>query len=156
MGRQHLTGIVLPDGSRRPGVRVRQVKTGHEIPFRCTLSWPARWRTYRRINSPNLLTSFGKPFSPRGFYNPFRDWYNIAGVPPGRSPHGLRKRCGRRLAEAGTTAPRIMSVLGLRTLAFAEVATRAAARARIAAEGMGRIGNMTSNPAKNGRITTIF
>jgi hypothetical protein len=49
-----------------------------------------------------------------------------------------------------------MSVLGLRTLAFAEVSTRATTRARMAAEGMGRVANMTSNPAKNGRITTIF
>jgi hypothetical protein len=49
-----------------------------------------------------------------------------------------------------------MSVLGLRRPALAEVSSRAAARARMAAEGMGRIANMTSNPAKNGRITTIF
>jgi integrase len=147
MGRQHLTEIVLPDGSRRPGIRVRQVKTGHEIAIPLHAELAAELAQVPKDQLTYLLTSFGKPFSPRGFYNLFRDWCDDAGVPPGRSPHGLRKGCGRRLAEAGATAHQIMSVLGLRTLALAEVYTRAAAQARMAAEGMDRIANITSNPA---------
>lgn len=36
---------------------------------------------------------------------------------PQCSGHGLRKACARRLAEAGATAPEIMSITGHKTLA---------------------------------------
>jgi integrase len=85
-----------------------------------------------------LLTEFGKPFSPRGFYNLFADWAREAGLPPGRSPHGLRKAAGRRLAEAGATAQQIMSILGV-TLQTAEIYTRQAEQARMAVAGMARL-----------------
>ena len=38
-----------------------------------------------------LHTQFGEPFTETGFYNWFTDKARKAGVPKGRSPHGLRK-----------------------------------------------------------------
>jgi integrase len=87
-----------------------------------------------------LTTEAGAGFTAGGFYNAFSGWCAEAGLPPGRSPHGLRKACARRLAEAGATAHQICAVLGWRRLAQAEVYTRAADQARMAADAMARIG----------------
>jgi integrase len=145
MGRQHLTEILLPDGTRRPGIRVRQVKTGRELTIPLHAELAAELEHVPQDQLTFLLTSFGKPFSPRGFYNLFREWCDKAGIPPGRSPHGLRKGCGRRLAEAGASAHQIMSILGV-SLKVAEIYTRAAEQARLAVGGMDRIANTISNP----------
>jgi integrase len=45
-----------------------------------------------------------------------RKWCDEAYLPE-CSGHGLRKACARRLAEAGATAPEIMSITGHKTLA---------------------------------------
>jgi integrase len=134
MGRQHL---------RAEGIDVRQVKTGHRltIPVHPTLA--AELALARDGRLTFLATDAGPGFTPAGFYQRFREWCDAAKIPAGRSPHGLRKACGRRLAEAGCTAHQIMAVLGLRTLALAEVYTRAAEQTRLARDGMARI----SNPA---------
>jgi integrase len=130
MGRQHLRGNAI---------EVRQVKTGQwlEVPLHAALAAelaqvPAGQLTF-------LLTEAGVPFTPGGFYNRFDEWREAAGLPAGLSPHGLRKGCGRRLAEAGATAHQIMAVLGLRTLALAELYTRAADQKRLAVAGMAKI-----------------
>ncbi|WP_369413586.1 tyrosine-type recombinase/integrase [Caldovatus aquaticus] len=114
-GRQHLRGEAL---------EVRQVKTGRRltIPIHPALAaelahMPAGQMTF-------LLTKYGAPFSPTGFYNALREWCDAAGVPRGRSPHGLRKACGRRLAE---------------------VYTRAAEQTALARAGLARIGNAASS-----------
>ena len=79
-----------------------------------------------------LQTQFGEPFTETGFYNWFTDKARKAGVPKGRSPHGLRKACCRRLAEAGCSPHEIMSVSGHVTLKEVERYTRAANRAHLA------------------------
>jgi len=79
-----------------------------------------------------LHTQFGEPFTETGFYNWFTDKARKAGVPKGRSPHGLRKACCRRLAEAGCSPHEIMSVSGHETLKEVERYTKAANRARLA------------------------
>ncbi len=79
-----------------------------------------------------LQTQFGEPFTETGFYNWFTDKARKAGVPKGRSPHGLRKACCRRLAEAGCSPHEIMSVSGHETLKEVERHTKAANRARLA------------------------
>jgi integrase/recombinase XerD len=71
-----------------------------------------------------LVTQFGKPFSPAGFGNWFRDRCVEAGV-PGRA-HGLRKATATRLAEAGATPHEIQGLTGHRTLKEVEVYTRKA------------------------------
>lgn len=62
-----------------------------------------------------LQTEHGKQRSAEGFGNTMRKWCDEASLPQ-CSSHGLRKACARRLAEAGATAPEIMSVTGHKTL----------------------------------------
>lgn len=110
VGKQHRTGNTHT---------LRQKKTGAvvTIPILPELEAelvhvPAGQMTY--------LETGGRARSVGGFYNMFVFWAGQAGLPAGLSPHGLRKAQGRRLAEAGCSAPEIMSILGHRTLAEAQ------------------------------------
>jgi integrase len=62
------------------------------------------------------VTSFGKPYSPAGFGNWFRELCDEAGCPD-ISAHGLRKACARRLAELGCSAHEIAAITGHASLA---------------------------------------
>ena len=138
MGRQHIRDIVL-EGRRSAAIEVTQVKTSRRllVPIHPALAREIEHAPRNRLTF--LLTEKGQPFSPTGFYNLFSDWAREAGLPTGRSPHGLRKAAGRRLAEAGATAHQIMSILGL-TLQTAEIYTRQAEQGRMAVAGMERLG----------------
>jgi integrase len=63
-----------------------------------------------------LQTAHGKARTASGLGTRMREWCDAAGLPL-CSSHGLRKAICRRLAEAGATAPEIMSVSGHTTLA---------------------------------------
>jgi integrase/recombinase XerD len=80
-----------------------------------------------------LVTSQGKPFTPAGFGNWFRDRCNEAGLHH-CSAHGLRK--ATVLAERGATPHMIQSITGHRTLHEVENYTRAARQALLADEAM--------------------
>jgi integrase len=131
MGRQMLVGAAIA---------LRQVKTGHPLTLPIHPALAAELAHVAANRMLFLETEAGAAFTANGFYMRFRGWCEEAKIPPGLSPHGLRKAAGRRLAEAGATAHQIMAVLGLRTLALAEVYTRAADQARMAVDGMARIG----------------
>lgn len=79
-----------------------------------------------------LVTEFGKPFTPAGFGNWFRDQCNVAGLPQ-CSFHGLRKAAASRLAEIGCTAHEIAAITGHASLKEIERYTRTADRKRLAA-----------------------
>jgi integrase len=83
-----------------------------------------------------LQTHFGAGFTETGFYNWFTERTREAGIPKGHSPHGLRKACCRRLAEAGCSPHEVMSVSGHVTLREVERYTKAANRARLADSAM--------------------
>lgn len=139
MARQHLRQVEIDDRLVWV-IDVTQVKTNRRllIPVH-DLLWAELEAAPRGDLLPFLRTEYRRPFSPRGFYNLFTSWAVAAGLPPGRSPHGLRKAAGRRLAEAGATAHQIMSILGV-TLETAVTYTRAAEQLRMAVAGMARIG----------------
>jgi integrase len=124
MGRQHLRGNAI---------FVRQQKTGAEllIPLH-----PALRQVLEHTEGEHLtflVTQAGAPFaSETAFYNWFTQCAQKAGLPPRRSPHGLRKSAARRLAEAGCTAHQIAAVTGHKTLAEVERYTRAADQERLA------------------------
>jgi integrase len=127
MGRQHV---------RTGALSVRQQKTGRtlEIPIHPTLqaildATPTDHLTF-------LTTQAGKPFSPAGFTNWFRDRCNEAGLPLGTSAHGLRKAACRRLAEAGCSANLIAAVSGHKSLREVQRYTEAADQARMARSAM--------------------
>lgn len=59
-----------------------------------------------------IITEYGEPRSAKGFTGWISKAAKTAGLPPRRSPHGLRKAACRRLAEAGCSALEIMSITG--------------------------------------------
>jgi len=135
MGRQHVR-----DGA----MSVRQQKTGRslEIPVHPALqaileATPSNHLTF-------LTTQAGKPFSPAGFTNWFRDMCNEAGLPRGTSAHGLRKAACRRLAEAGCSANLIAAVSGHRSLREVQRYTEAVDQARMARSAMEKVTRTSS------------
>lgn len=135
MGRQHIRNGVLS---------IRQQKTGTlvEIPVHVELAkiieaTPAENLTF-------LVTEYGKPFSPAGFGNLFRDWCRSAGLLEHCSAHGLRKAASRRLAEAGCTAHEIMAITGHLTLKEVTRYTAAVDRKRLAVTAMQKTATRTS------------
>ena len=109
MGQGHIVGGRLV---------YRQKKTGAEIDIPLLPQLGAAIAAMPSLAKQTVLleTQFGEAFTDTGFYNWFTDKARKAGVPKGRSPHGLRKACCRRLAEAGCSAHEIMSVSGHQTL----------------------------------------
>lgn len=84
-----------------------------------------------------LVTEFGKPFTPNGFGNWFRDRCIEAGV-PGRA-HGLRKAAAARMAELGCTPHEIMSITGHVTIKEIERYTRGVRQKALAEAAMNRM-----------------
>ena len=89
-----------------------------------------------------LTTEYGRPFSPAGFGNRFREWCNQAGLPH-CSAHGLRKAAAARLAERGATAHEIMAITGHRSLEEVERYTRAARQGDLADAAMRKFKSRT-------------
>lgn len=136
MGRQHVSA---------GRISVRQQKTDARLKIRLH---PALQREIDAapVGMTFLLTQFGEPFTGPGFTNWFRDRARDAGL-TGRSPHGLRKAAGRRLAEAGCTPHQIAAILGHASLQMVEVYTKDANQVRLADEGMDKL------EARNGTST---
>lgn len=91
-----------------------------------------------------LLTQYGEPFTRAGFSQWLRERAELAGL-EGRTPHGLRKATGRRLAEAGCSEKEIAAFLGHGSPATAAVYTRDAEQGRMADSAMGKL-RRVSNP----------
>jgi integrase len=70
-----------------------QKKTGAEINIPLLPQLEAAIATMPSLSDRDffLETQFGEAFTETGFYNWFTDKARKAGVPKGRSPHGLRK-----------------------------------------------------------------
>lgn len=134
MGRQHVR-----DGE----IEVRQVKTRVRlvIPLHPDLAALIASETDRLTF---LVTEAGKPFTANGFYMRFKKWVEAAGLPAGRSPHGLRKAAARRLAESGCSVSMIASITGHRTLAEVQRYTVAADQVRMAREAVQHLGRPRS------------
>ena len=143
LGRQHIR-----DGA----IHVSQQKTGASlvIPVHSELALiidatPSDHLTF-------LVTRDGWPFSPAGFGNLFRDWCNGAGLPKRCSAHGQHKAACRRLAEAGCSAPEIMSISGHASLREVQRYCAAADQARMARAAMASV---TTAFTATGTRTTI-
>jgi integrase len=85
-----------------------------------------------------LVTHFGKPYTPPGFGNWFRELCDRADCPD-VSAHGLRKATARRLAEIGCSANQIASITGHASLSEVQRYTKAADRKRMAREAMAKL-----------------
>ncbi|MFN4927823.1 tyrosine-type recombinase/integrase [Bradyrhizobium sp.] len=95
-------------------ITLRQGKTGAalDVPILPMLAEALRRAALPADAPAFLLTKFGGPFTPESFSNQFSEWSKLAGIKEQASPHGLRKACARRLAEAGCSAPMIASITG--------------------------------------------
>lgn len=129
MGRQHLVGS--------DKIKVVQQKGGKLLVIRIHPDLK-REIDQHRGDLTFVITAYGAPFSEGGFTQWFVERAVMAGI-IGRTPHGLRKASGRRLAEAGCTAHQIMSILGHSSLAEAEKYTRSARQEKMADEAMDRL-----------------
>jgi integrase len=130
VGRQHL---------RNGALAVRLQKTGQalEIPVHPTLAMILE--ATPGDNMTFLVAGAGKPFSPAGFGNVFRQWCEEAGLPKRCSAHGLRKAACRRLAEAGASTHQIAAISGHRTLSEVARYTQAAQQKMLARAAMATI-----------------
>jgi integrase len=123
-------------------IRYRQAKNEHRNPI--DMDIPLHGDLAEAIAaSPSqhltfLVTVYGKPYSPNGFGNAFKDWCRQANLPH-CSAHGLRKALATRLAERGATAHEIMAITGHQSLEEVERYTRAARRSELADSAMRKL-----------------
>jgi integrase len=123
LGRQHVRDGVIE-------VRQQKTRVTLAIPLHPALAaileaTPSEHLTF-------LVTRDGKPFTPPGFTNWFREMCNLAGLSRGLSAHGLRKAACRRLAEAGCSPNVIAAISGHTSLREVQRYTAAADQARMA------------------------
>lgn len=129
MGRQHVRGEKIHVVQDKGGARLW-------IPLHATLK--AELDALPMDNLTFIMTAYGKPMSYAGFTQWFVECAEKAGL-TNRSPHGLRKAAGRRLAEAGCSTKEIMAVLGHKTMAEAARYTEAADQQRLADAAITRL-----------------
>jgi len=131
VGPQHIRDGILT---------IKQKKTGKDVSIPVHPKLAAALTLCSRDSLVYLLTSFGKPYSPAGFGNWFRDVTDQAGL-KGLTAHGLRKAIARRLAEAGCTPHEIMAITGHQNLKEVVLYTAAANRKQMAQSAMDRLGD---------------
>lgn len=88
-----------------------------------------------------VMTAWGKPFSPKALGVRMQHWTKAAGIPPGHTLHGLRKTLGKQLAQHRATTRELMDVLGHDNIAHAELYSREAEQALMAAAAMEKLKN---------------
>lgn len=116
-------------------IAVKQVKTNAELDLFMLPELTDAIRALPRDKPTFLTTDFGKPFTPAGFGNWFRDRCNEAGLPH-CTAHGLRKAAARRMAEGGMSGDVIKAVTGHTDLKQVSVYTAAANQAALAEKGL--------------------
>jgi site-specific recombinase XerD len=131
-----------PQHVRNGRLRYRQAKNEHRSPVDCDIplhsDLPEIIAATPSTHLTFLVTEQGRPFTPAGFGNKFRDWCNQANLPH-CSAHGLRKATAARLAERGATAHEIMAITGHQSLEEVERYTRAARKAQLADSAMAKL-----------------
>ena len=137
MGRQHVRDGMLM-------VRQQKTSTALGIPIHPVLA--AILNANPSDNLTFVTTANGKPFSPAGFGNLFRQWCDDAGLPKHCTPHGLRKAACRRLAEAGCSEHQIAAISGHASLSEVARYTRAANQAKMAKAAMATISRAFPGP----------
>jgi integrase len=130
MGRQHLRDGVI---------HITQQKTAAVLAIPVHPELAGIIEATPSSNLTFLVTRDGSSFSPAGFGNWFREKCNEAGLPKQCSAHGLRKAACRRLAEAGCSAPEIMSISGHSSLREVQRYCVAADQARMAKSAMASV-----------------
>ena len=119
-------------------IRVVQQKTKTKLVIPLHESLSHLLSMAERDEEAILTTTYGKPFTVKGFGKMISDAIREAGLPRRCVAHGLRKAAARRLAEAGCSTSEIMAITGHKTLAEVERYTRAAEQERLARRAIKR------------------
>lgn len=142
LGPEHIYVDRLPDGATQKRFKYRLKKNEFRSPSNMDIpvfpeleaiidATPSNHQTF-------IVTHWGKPFSPKGFSNKFKQWCREANLPH-CSTHGLRHAAAARLAEAGATEFEIMAITGLKSLADVERYTKQASMKKLATSGMSKL-----------------
>lgn len=116
-GLRRSDAVLLGPGNVKDGlITITAQKTGAEL----NIPVHPKLRPFLSIRNDGKLvnlttfisTVHGKPRSEKAFTNWIKEAATEAGLPPSRSPHGLRRAACRALAEAGCTVWEIMSITG--------------------------------------------
>lgn len=133
IGRQHVKNGVLSIRTQKTGVVV-------EIPI-----FPELRASIDATQTGDLafvVGERGRPFqSPIAFARRFRTWCNEAGIPLECSAHGVRKAGATIAANKGASARQLMAMFGWSRISMAEQYTKAADKARLAAQTAELIAN---------------
>jgi integrase len=136
VGRQHIRDGILT---------IKQRKTGAEVNIPVHPELAAAISACPNEHLTFLTTTRGAPVSEREFNRWFRTAVLAAGLPASCVPHGLRKGCARRLAEAGASTLQIAAITGHLTLKEIERYTAAFDRRLAAKDGMAKmVGHMSA------------
>jgi integrase/recombinase XerD len=135
-GRREDAARLGPQHARNARVKFRQAKNEHRSPIDIDIPLHPELEasiaaTPSSGHMTYLITEFGRPFTPAGFGNWFRDQCDQANLHH-CSAHGLRKATAAALAEAGATAHEIAAVTGHMSLEEVERYTRAANKSKLA------------------------
>jgi integrase len=90
-------------------------------------------------NMTFLMSERGGPYHPSAFTHWLKDRCREAGLPRRAGPHGLRKACARRMAEAGCSVKVIAAVTGHASLSEVQRYTDAAEQRMLAEQGVAAI-----------------
>jgi integrase len=142
LGPQHIYKTKLADGSIEKRIKYRQAKNEARNPVDMDIPLHPDLAAIIDATSSGhltfLITEYGKPFTPNGFGNRFKDWCRQANLPH-CSTHGLRSATATRLAEGGASPHEIMAITGHQTLEEVEHYTRAATKRGLADSAMNRL-----------------
>lgn len=123
-------------------IRFIQAKNEHRKPVEIDIplhpDLKASIKTTRIGSTTFLVTEWGKPYTPAGFGNAMRDWFDQANLHH-CSAHGLRKATPTQMAESGATPHELMAVTGHQSLEEVERYTRAAERKKLADRAMAKL-----------------
>lgn len=95
------------------------------------------------VGDAYLLSQQGKPFaSAEALRNKMQQWTKDAGLPKGRTSHGIRKAAGHLLAINGATQYEIMAVHGHANASTSEVYTQTVERMRLGQMAVQKLSDM--------------
>lgn len=120
-------------------IRVVQGKTGAKLSVPLHPNLAVALERWPKAHVVILTTSFGKPFTSKGFSNYMADRIGDAGLPDRCVTHGLRKAAARRLAEAGCSANEIAAITGHATLHEVARYTKAVDQKKLAVAAVQRL-----------------
>jgi integrase/recombinase XerD len=141
-GRREDAARLGPQHVRNGRIKFRQAKNEHRNPIDIDIPLhPELEASIAATPSGHLtflVTEFGRPFTPAGFGNWFRDQCDQANLHH-CSAHGLRKATAAALAEGGATTHEIAAVTGHMSLEEIERYTRAARKKKLADNAIARL-----------------